>query len=130
MARQDVGTQTSDSDGEDPGAQADDERDNEMLTNTKAGKKRKKKSAPKASSGHRCRSCGHVYTQPEWKKYHIIPLNVSYNQQFPNMKYLPNQTGSKVYEHCTVPEHLRKEGFPVPPGKRMPRLKKKKKSRV
>ena len=54
VARQDVGTQTSDSnsDGEDNGEQADDKRDNEMLTHTKAGRKRKKKSNPKASSGH------------------------------------------------------------------------------
>ena len=45
VARQDIGTQTSDSDGEDPGAQADEERYNEMLTNTQAGRKRKKKTA-------------------------------------------------------------------------------------
>ena len=129
VARHDVGTQTSDSDGEDPGAQADDERDNEMLTHTKAGRKRKKKSNPKASSGHRCRTCGHVYTLPEWKKYHIIPKNETYNTQFPLMRHLPNQAESKVYEHCTVPEHMRKEGFPVPPGKPMPRKKRTRTSR-
>merc|ERR1711862_108265 len=86
MARQDVGTQTSDSDAEHAG----------MCTLYQNG-----------------------------KKYHIVPFNESYNPQFPKTKYLPNQTGSKVYVHCTVPELLRKEGFPVPPGKKMPRLKKK-----
>ena len=101
VSRLDACTQTSDSEEVDPGVQADDERDHVIPTCSQDGRRKRQRNY-KLSLGHRCRTCGHVYTQPEWKKYHIIPRNESYNQQFPLMMYLPNQVGSKVYEHCTI----------------------------
>ena len=103
MARQDVGTQTSDSDGEDPGAQADDERDNEMSTYTTTGRKRKKRSIPKASSGHRCRTCGHVYTLPEWKKISHRSIQRKLQSTIPKNEILAKSNWIKGVRtlHCT-----------------------------
>jgi len=84
----------------------------------------RRRKRPRQSSGHRCRTCGHEYKHPTMVEYHKVPLNQDYTLSNPGSKHLPNQTGSKVFEHCAVPVDMRLEGFPVPVGEPMPRKKK------
>ena len=85
---------------------------------------RRTRKRPRQSSGHRCRTCGHEYKHPSMVEHHKVPINQNYTGSHPQSKYLPNQPGSKVFEHCKVPVDMRLPGFPVPEGKPMPRKKK------
>jgi len=53
----------------------------------------------------RCRQCGHFVKDPIWKYFH----------RYPGYK-----VGQARPRSCTVAPSQRKEGFPVPPGKRVP----------
>ena len=74
----------------------------------------------------RCRTCGHEYKHPSVAKFHKVPPNQNFTPGNPGSQYLRNQEGTKVFEHCTVPEEDRLPGFPVPVGENMPRKKKSK----
>jgi hypothetical protein len=68
------------------------------------------KNSIKKQKRMRCRQCGHYVTDPKWAQFH----------REPNFKVGRARARSRS---CTVDSSLRREGFPVPAGKRMRSVK-------
>merc|ERR1712115_91220 len=66
----------------------------------------------------RCRNCGRIPFEDEWKKFHIRPK--TNNGTNSNTNNLWNQGEIKFHDVCTVPKHDWAIGFPCLEGD-MPR---------
>jgi len=72
-------------------------------------------------AGRRCRTCGKVIK--DWNNFHIVPLGPTIPGERGSIRYL--NLKHRAHEHCTVPPNQREPRFPLAPGAKFPKKRKK-----